>query len=529
MGEVSPRQHAFCNFVSKGPEPLLQRLREEGYGVRDRGIKALQNQVESTAGTLAERVRSAVFWRSGSQIAAQMVMWGATLIVIRLLSPADYGLFAMTQTVLAFLNVLNGYSFASALIQAESVDKTRIGQAFGMLILLNVGLALAQIALAPLAAAHFHAPEVASLLRVQAILYLLTPFIALPQALLSRALDYRAQALANLLSAVAGGATALSCATAGWGVWTLVAAPIALFGTRALVLTAAARALVMPRFRFAGAESMLSFGASMIAIQVCWIVQSQSDIFIAGSRLDPHALGLYAEALFLTQIFTAKFVPPLNEVAFSAYAQLQREGQTVAGGFARAARLVMLVACPLYLGLAVTAAPLIETLFGPKWAAMAPLTATLSLAMPFFTLQILFAPATNGLGRPGIAVRSGAVGALLMPAAYLIGLRFGVEGLAWSWVAAMPVLLLATAAISLPAIGLGAPALIRAIAPPVGAALAMAAGLLLIARILPPLAAPAQLALLVPAGALLYGSALLLFAREAVGEAAALILRRAAA
>ncbi|WP_414900635.1 hypothetical protein ACMT1E_12530 [Sphingomonas flavalba] len=47
--------------------------------------------------SLENRVRSAVFWRSGSQILSQIVMWVATLIVIRLLAPSDYGLFAMTH------------------------------------------------------------------------------------------------------------------------------------------------------------------------------------------------------------------------------------------------------------------------------------------------------------------------------------------------------------------------------------------------------------------------------------------------
>ena len=62
------------------------------------------------------RVRSAVFWRSGSQIIAQIVMWGATIIVVRLLDPHDYGLFAMTQVVLVLFNFLNGDSFSSSLI-----------------------------------------------------------------------------------------------------------------------------------------------------------------------------------------------------------------------------------------------------------------------------------------------------------------------------------------------------------------------------------------------------------------------------
>ena len=53
-----------------------------------------------------DRVRSAVIWRSGSQILAQVITWAATLAVIRLLDPADYGLFAMTQVILAFLAFL---------------------------------------------------------------------------------------------------------------------------------------------------------------------------------------------------------------------------------------------------------------------------------------------------------------------------------------------------------------------------------------------------------------------------------------
>ena len=54
-----------------------------------------------------DRVRSAVIWRSGSQILAQIITWTATLAVIRLLDPTDYGLFAMTQVILSFLAFLN--------------------------------------------------------------------------------------------------------------------------------------------------------------------------------------------------------------------------------------------------------------------------------------------------------------------------------------------------------------------------------------------------------------------------------------
>src|SRR3546814_2100667 len=104
---------------------------------------------EKNEPAFGDRVRSAVIWRSGSQIFAQIITWSVTLVVIRLLDPADYGLFAMTQVIMSFLAFLNGWGFASALVQSDSVDPFRIRQAFGLLLLLNAMLAAVQLLGAP--------------------------------------------------------------------------------------------------------------------------------------------------------------------------------------------------------------------------------------------------------------------------------------------------------------------------------------------------------------------------------------------
>lgn len=176
----------------------------------------------------ANRVRSAVFWRSGSQIVSQIVMWATTLAVIRILEPADYGLFAMTQVVMVMLAFLNGYGFASSLIQQERIDPFRVRQAFGLLLILNGGIAAAQFIAAPAIAAYYTQPMVADLLRWQVVMYLATPFMAVPEVLMSRALDFRRLAIVNLISALVCALTSIACALAGWGVWTLVAAPTAM-------------------------------------------------------------------------------------------------------------------------------------------------------------------------------------------------------------------------------------------------------------------------------------------------------------
>lgn len=480
------------------------------------------------ADSIASQVRSAVIWRSGSQILAQTVQWGATFLVIRILSPGDYGLYAMTGVVLAFLNMLNGYGLASGLVQQREVNDRAVGQLFAMLLLLNGGLAIAQLAIAPVAAAYYRNPAVADLLRVQTLLYIANPFSALAYAQLSRAMDFRRQAQVNIVAAIASACVALGGALAGWGVWTLVAAPLTLFWLRAIGMTIAVGGVKRPVFDFAGAGHLARFGGMMAAGQLFWFAQSQADVLIGGRHLTAHDLGLYTTALFLTQIFVAKFVPPLNEIAFSAYARIQDDRAATGAAFLKAVRIIFVAALPFYIGLAATAAPLVDVVLGDQWHEAAPIVRLLALAMPFMTLQVLLTPVCDALGRPGIGVRNGATGAAILAVAFLIGVRWGGVGLAAAWCAAYPLYLAASCRRSLPVIGVTFCDVARAIAPSAQGAALMAVAVLGADALMPPLPAIVRLAALVTIGAATYGAALLIAARGLVDELIGLIRGRTA-
>lgn len=468
------------------------------------------------APSLAAQVRTAVIWRSGSQVLTQIVSWASTLIVIRLLAPQDYGLFAMTQVMLVLLSTMNGWGLASALIREGEVSEERLRQTLGMLILLNGGLAVIQFLAAPLVALWFKEPMVTDLLRVQSLLYLTVPFCALPHAILSRRMDFRRPAQVRLAAALAGASTALTGALSGWGVWTLVAAPMMMMLTEAVGMTWAARAPIRPSFRFAGAGHIAGFGGVMTATQLFWFVQSQADVMIAGRVLDAHDLGVYTTGLFLAQLLAAKFVPPINEVAYAAYS---RQPELGASALLATIRLVMLVALPAYAGIAVVAPVLVPVLLGEQWREIVPLLPILAIAMAMLTLQILFAPATNARGVPLAALRITMIGSVVMPIAFFTGSHFGVTGFAWGWVGGMAVLMTATVTLSGRIIGLQVDGLVRAVAPPLLAALAMAAGVALALQALPPLPDVLALGLAVALGVALYGAALHLIAPERLAEA----------
>ncbi|MDQ0838690.1 polysaccharide biosynthesis C-terminal domain-containing protein [Sphingomonas faeni] len=149
-------------------------------------------------------------------------------------------------------------------------------------------------------------------------------------------------------------------------------------------------------------------------------------------------------------------------------------------------------------------------------AETAPIVHLLALAMPFMTLQVLFTPASDARGHPGMGVQNGAVGALILTTAFLVGVQWGPTGMGVAWITAYPVYMAISAWRTLPVIGVCAYDVVRAVASPALAAIALVVGL--IDRTLPPLYAPWQLALRVTIGAAVYARWMLVFARGIVRE-----------
>lgn len=477
--------------------------------------------------SLREQVRNAVIWRSGTQIFGQLITWASTFLVIRILSPSDYGIYSMTSVLLVLLALMNGYGLSNALIQRREVTTHMLRQLFGMQVVLNVTLAAIQMVVAPYVAAFYHQPMVTKLLRVQALIYLTNPFLAIGYAVLSRAMDFRKQAQVNLVSSLLAAATALGGALAGLGVWTLVCAPLVGFATRAFGTAWAARINFLPSFDFTGAWPLARYGGIVAIGEFFWFVQTQADVVIAGRTYDAHLLGIYTTSIFLTQMFINKFVPPINEVAFSAYARVQEDRQALAAGFLKAVRLIMLIGIPVFLGLAAASQTVVAVVLGEKWRETAPVIAILGFAMPVMCLHVLFGPAVNAAGRPGIETRSSALGAVLLPICFLVGVRWGVTGMAAAWLVGYPLLTGVASCWVLPVLGTTHAALLRTLAAPVLSGLFMFAVVRGVDMFRPFEAVPLlHLAVLVAAGGTAYLGALLLFARQQVMEVLDLARRR---
>ncbi len=474
---------------------------------------------------MREAVRRAVIWRSGSQIAVQGLTWAATLVVIRLLAPADYGVMALAQIVIGLVTALSGSGIATALVTAPAIGRAQVRAVFGALIVLNVVLAAAQWAGAGAVADFYHAPAVAPILRVMVLGYLFTPFIALPAALRQRALDFRAQAGVDVAGSIVGAGVTLALALWGAGVWALALGQVAALLVRAIGYAVVSRWFVWPSLTFGEARVFIGFGGVLTLNALLFTLFAQTPILIGGRLTSTTEIGLYSTAFYLATLPVARFVPMLGEVGLAAYARLRDDRPALGRSFTLVVRVVCLATFPVYLGLAATAPDLATVVLGPRWLGAAPLLVALGAAMPVYTLFMLFGPPTYAIARPLTQTLVLTAALLVMPAAFAWGAaRMGGLGLALAWLAfALPLAFAAWC--TLPLLGASAGDYARAALPPLIAAVLMAAGVAGFVRATPMLAASVRLGLSIVLGAALYAGFARSLARRAWDDLIGLMRR----
>src|SRR5262249_49544792 len=145
------------------------------------------------------------------------------ILVIRILTPEDYGLMALVMAIIGFLSLFEEIGLGSAIIQRDRLDQRLLDQIFGLLLVLNVALYALIWVIAPIGARFFAAPKLTGIMRILGALLTISAIGTLPDAVLTRRMDFRAKSVALFSSMVSGSLLTFALAVRGMGVWSLVA------------------------------------------------------------------------------------------------------------------------------------------------------------------------------------------------------------------------------------------------------------------------------------------------------------------
>jgi teichuronic acid exporter len=428
--------------------------------------------------TLRNQVVSGLKWSAAGRFGSQLLSWAATIVVIRLLAPADYGLMAIIAVIIAFLTHINELGLGSALVQSREIDNEQAGAVFGAMLLLGTTLSVVLALAGPAIASFYDEPRLAMLVAVAGLQFIVNAIAVIPDSMLRRSLDFRSLALADLVWAICNSLVTLWLAIIGWGVWALVLGNLFGAAIHTLILTVLNKRRVWPNLRLRKALGLLSFGGYMTASRYAWFFMYQADILIGSKLLGKEALGLYSVSVHLATLPMQKAMGIISQVGFSAVSRMQDRAEHVHAGLAKAIRLLAYLMLPLLCGLACVAPEFIGVVLGDNWGgAVVPLQ-IVALTVPLRMLSVILSTVVTGLGRADVDLRNTLTGLIVMPLCFTVGAQWGANGLAASWLFAVPAVLLLNYPRTRKVVGLTITQLCRLIAQPLLATVIMSAALI---------------------------------------------------
>jgi O-antigen/teichoic acid export membrane protein len=367
-------------------------------------------------------------------LSAQVVKFllgaASTMVLARLLTPADYGLVGMVSAVVGFVAMFKDAGFSMATVQREKISHEQVSTLFWINFGLSFLLMLVLVVLAPAIADFYSEPKLVWITLAFAGSFLFGGLTVQHQALLRRRMQFKALAGIDVASLGFGITIGIAAALMGFRYWALVFMNVAVaFSYAAGVWLMMPWRPGLPR-RQADVRSMLSFGGNMMGFGLVTYFARNADCVLLGWYWGPTIVGLYQRAYALLMLPINQVNGPLVGVAIPALSRLVNQPRDYAHCFLRALGLVFSFTIPVVLFTAVFADELILVMLGSGWREAASIFRLLAPAALAGALMNPLGWLFVSLGRTDRFFRLGLVYSVLTVLAFVVGLPWGAQGVA---------------------------------------------------------------------------------------------------
>ena len=456
-------------------------------------------------------------WRAAANWSSQLVSWASFLLVVRLLSPADFGIAAMAVILWPYLRFLGEFGIAQTVITMRDLSEEQISQ------LNSVGLCLGFVcfglgaALAKPLALFFRTPALAPVVIVTCLGLIPLGAKAGSEGLLAKDMRFRLLASFEAVLSVVSAIVTLVLAYKGMGYWALVLGNLAGYTSRSLlVLMFRPHRYAVPHLN--SIRKPLTFGWHVLVSMVAWSAYERLDNVTAGRVLGQAALGFYGLAWSLANVPLEKLTSLVTTIVPSYLAAVQKEPAALRRYLRTLTEALALSTFPTTLGLALVARELVPFALGRKWEPMVPALEILAVYTTFRSVVALLPKMLTAMGNPRFVMWNDLRALVILPCAFYVGSRWGITGIAWGWVVAYPLVALPLYWKTFRMVGMNAAEYLRALRPAAEGVVVMSLGVLALKWELRHSNLPTLLCLIleVVGGAILYAATLLLLHRDRI-------------
>lgn len=316
---------------------------------------------------LKQKTQKGLVWSFVERFATQGVQFLFGIILARLLSPEDYGTIAMPLVFLAVAQCFIDSGFSTALIRKPDLTEDDLSTAFYFNIGVGVICYLVLFFTSPLIADFYNTPILADLLKVTALATLFNPLCAVQQAILTRKIDFKTQAVVSLSGAMVSGIVGLVMAFKGFGVWSLVCQQVGGYIIRTILLWILEKWKPKRIWSWDSFRYLWGFGSKMLGSGLLDTIYNNIYPIVIGKFFSANDLGNYTRAQQFSTLPSSNVTGVLQRVTFPVLSSIQNEDDRLARNYRKILKLSAFLIFPMMLMLSAIADPLIRVLLTDKW------------------------------------------------------------------------------------------------------------------------------------------------------------------
>jgi lipopolysaccharide exporter len=357
----------------------------------------------------------------------------STLILARLLTPADFGVVAMAISFIAMAELMSAFSFDVAIIHNQAATTEHYNSAWTCNFLLGLSITLAMFLIAVPIAAFYRKPELTWVVMALAFGPLFTGAENIGVVAFRKDLDFRREFKFQVSRKFISFAVVVPLAFVLRSYWALVVGM--LFGRFAGTAISYLMHPFRPRFTLVRVRELLVFSRWLLFNNFVSFFKERSADFFIGRLAGASSLGTYNVAYELAHLPTTEISAPINRALLPGFAKMETPAE-IAVAYANAVGLLALLALPAAACIFAVAPFLVPVLLGQKWLGAVALMQILAFNGALLLFHSSICAVLIGRGFPARVTYSNAIFTCVLLAllalSFLYGRDMGVVGAAYA-------------------------------------------------------------------------------------------------
>lgn len=368
-------------------------------------------------------------WGAIERFSNQGISFVISIIIARILLPADYGLIGLTAVFIGIPQVFISSGFGAALVRKQDRTEVDMATVFYYNISVSSLLYLLLFIAAPFIADYFEENVLTHIIRILGLNFVINSFQIIQGVQCTIDLNFKVQTKISVIATIGSGVLGLVMAYMGMGVWALVAQHVsyALFSTLLycfLIKWHPASSFSMQSFR-----ELFGYGSKLLASALLDTVFNNIYSLVIGKKYSVGDLGFYARANSLAELPASNLTGILRKVTFPVLSKLQDDEEAMVFYHRKMIRITCLAMFPIMGFIILYAHPLIEVLLSEKWLPAAPLLQIVCVGAMFSPLQVLNANPLYVKARTDLVLILEIMKKIVVITALIITVSYGVTAI----------------------------------------------------------------------------------------------------